>query len=100
MVTIKIFTGEFDYENGNPLDKNLLYVQAILKADPDFETKYNNHQVTSWPQVDINILGLSASYSDIHNKWAGNPNGFKFGLINTPDTSYRNIKNCISFLPR
>lgn len=93
----KIFTGEYDYENGNPLDKNLLYVQAILKSDPDFETKYNNHQVTSWPQVDINILGLSASYSDIHNKWSGNPNGFKFGSINTPDTSYRNIKNCIAF---
>lgn len=93
-----VFTGEYDYEHGYALDKNLLYVQAILAEYPDFETDYNNHTVTSWPQVTVKLLGTSNTYSNIHStKWAGNPNGFKFGSAETPSTSYRYIKNCIAF---
>ena len=93
----QLFTGEYDYSVGNPLDKNLLYVKAILAEDPDFETKYNNKEVTQWPQISIKYLGKTVSYDDIYRKWAGNPNGFKFGSIETPVTSYRYIKNCIAF---
>jgi hypothetical protein len=93
-----VFTGEYDYEQGYALDKNLLYVQAILASDPDFETKYNNKEVTSWPELTVSLLGTSNTYSNIHSKnWAGNPNGFKFGSAETPSSSYRYIKNCIAF---
>ena len=94
----KVFTGEYDYENGFALDKNLLYIQEILKNDPDFETKYNNHNVTSWPKLTVKLLGTSNSYTNIRSKaWQGNPNGFKFGSAETPSSSYRYIKNCIAF---
>lgn len=93
-----VFTGEYDYENGYALDKNLLYVQAILESDPDFEEKYNSHTVESWPKVTVRLLGTSNTYDNIHSKnWAGNPNGFKFGSAETPSSSYRYIKNCIAF---
>lgn len=93
-----VFTGEYDYNHGNPLDKNLLYVQQILKENPDFETEYNNRTVTSWPKVTVSLLGTSNNYDRIHSSsWAGNPNGFKFGSAETPSTSYRYIVNCIAF---
>lgn len=93
-----VFTGEYDYEHGFALDKNLLYVQAVLASNPDFEAQYNAHTVTSWPQVTVRLLGASNTYANIHSKnWAGNPNGFKFGSAETPSSSYRYIKNCIAF---
>ena len=93
-----VFTGEDDYANGAPLDKNLLYIQAAIKADPDFEAKYNAHTITSWPKLTLRLLGGSNSYNNIHSTmWAGNPNGFKFGSAETPKSSYRYIKNCIAF---
>lgn len=93
-----VFTGEYDYENGFPLDKNLVYVKEILKNDPDFENKYNSHSVASWPKLTVRLLGTSNSYNNIHSsRWAGNPNGFKFGSVETPSGSYRYIKNCIAF---
>lgn len=93
-----VYTGEYDYEQGYALDKNLLYVQAILASDPDFEAKYNAHTVTSWPQVTVKLLGTSNTYANIHSaNWRGNPNGFKFGSAETPSSSYRYIKNCIAF---
>lgn len=65
-----IFSGKYDYENNKPLDKNLIYVQAILANDPDFETKYNNRTVTSWPTVSVSLLGTTISGNKI-NKCIG-----------------------------
>lgn len=93
-----VFTGDYDYNNGFPLDKNLLYVQQILKENPDFENEYNAHTVTSWPKVTVRLLGASNNYNNIHStNWKGNPNGFKFGSAETPTSSYRYVKNCIAF---
>ena len=101
-----IFTGEYDYINGYPLDKNLLYVQAILASDPDFETKYNNREfevdesvgkVKNWPNVTLSLLGASNNYSKLYSSWGGNPNGFKFGSSESDSTGYRYIANCIAF---
>ncbi len=93
-----VFTGEYDYENNRPLDKNLLYVQAILEKYPDFEEQYNAHTVTEWPQVTISLLGKTRTYAELHSsKWGGNPNGFKFGSANTTSSCYRYVKNCIAF---
>jgi hypothetical protein len=93
-----VFTGEYDYENNRPLDKNLLYVQAILEKYPDFEEQYNAHTVTEWPQVTISLLGKTRTYAQLHSSlWGGNPNGFKFGSANTSSKCYRYVKNCIAF---
>ncbi len=93
-----VFTGEYDYEHGYALDKDLLYVEEILRQDPDFESKYNAHTVSSWPHVTLNLLGTSNTYEKIHSaSWLGNPNGFKFGSAETPNTSYRYIENCIAY---
>lgn len=94
-----VFTGEYDYINGFPLDKGLLYVQAILASDPDFETKYNNREVTSWPRVTIKLYGnKTRTYEQLLSSlWGGNPNGFKFGSAETPSSSYRYVRNCIAF---
>ncbi len=93
-----VFTGEYDYDNGFPLDKGLLYVQAILDEDPDFETKFNNRTVDTWPSVTIHLYGLTRTYDELTSTlWGGNPNGFKFGSAATPSTSYRYIENCIAF---
>lgn len=93
-----VFTGEYDYKHGYPLDKNLLYVKAILNSDKDFETKYNNKQVTEWPNVTVRLYSTSQNYNTIHSSgWGGNPNGFKFGSAQTPSSSYRYVENCIAF---
>lgn len=93
-----VFTGEYDYEHGFALDKNLLYVQAILDSYPEFEKDFNAHNVSSWPKVTVKLLGTSNTYDNIHSgNWKGNPNGFKFGSAETPSSSYRYIKNCIAF---
>ncbi len=94
-----VFTGEYDYNNGYPLDKGLLYVQQILREQPDFETEYNNKAVTSWPRVTMTLYGgKTRTYEELHSSsWGGNPNGFKFGSAETPETSYRYVRNCIAF---
>lgn len=96
---VETFTGKYDYDQGYPLDTNLTYVKAILAQDPDFETKYNNKEVTAWPEVSVSLMGSTKTYADLTNTryWGGNPNGFKFGSTYTPSTSYRYIENCIAF---
>ena len=91
------FTGEYDYAMGYPLDKKLLYVQAILKSDPDFEAKYNAHTVTSWPKVSYSCIGCTNNYNKLYSGWGGNPNGFKFGSSASQPSQYRYIENCIAF---
>ncbi|MBQ9603929.1 MAG: right-handed parallel beta-helix repeat-containing protein [Firmicutes bacterium] len=92
-----VFTGEYDYNNYYPLDKNLIYVQAILAADPDFEAKYNAHEVEEWPKVTMRLLGTTNTYQNLYTSWGGNPNGFKFGSAASDNTEYRYIENCIAF---
>ena len=91
------FTGEYDYENGYPLDKNLIYVKSILESDPDFEAKYNAHTVTAWPSVTMSLYGMTNDYNNLITGWGGNPNGFKMGSSGSNSTEYRYIENCIAF---
>jgi len=95
----EIFTGEYDYAKGFKLDKGLLYIQEVLKNNPDFETAYNNRTVTEWPRATIKLYGSKTrTYEQLHSDlWGGNPNGFKFGSADTPDSSYRYVENCIAF---
>lgn len=95
-----IYNGKWDYENNLPLDKNLLYVQAMIANDPDFETKYNSRQLdtSNWPNVSVTKMGKTRTGSEIsYDSWDGNPNGFKFGSANTTSASTRTVKNCIAY---
>ena len=93
------FTGEYDYKMGYPLDKNLIYVKALIAADSSFEHKYNNRELdlNNWPQVTMKLLGKTNTYSKLYSAWGGNPNGFKFGSAESDSTEYRYIENCIAF---
>ena len=93
------FTGEYDYKMGYPLDKNLIYVKALMAADGDFERKYNAKELdlNNWPNVTMKLLGYTNNYKSLYNNWAGNPNGFKFGSSESDSTGYRYIENCIAF---
>ena len=37
---IHVFTGKYDYDNGDPLDKNLWTIQEIIQSDPNFVSNY------------------------------------------------------------
>ena len=39
---IYVFTGKYDYDNGNSLDKNLWTIQEIIESDPNFVSNYYN----------------------------------------------------------
>ena len=92
------FTGEYDYKMGYPLDKDLLYIEAVLADNPGFETEYNNRTVSSWPEATIHLYNKTRTYAELHSElWGGNPNGFKFGSAETPSSSYRYVENCIAF---
>lgn len=105
----KAFTGELDFEEGNPLDKKLVAVQAILAKYPDFEDRYNealaNGTDLQWPtDVSVSFASGSKTIASIKSGWGGNPNGFKYGSYATNHengqveaTAYRKIKNCLSF---
>lgn len=90
---VDIFTGKYDYDHFQPLDKNLLYVQAILENDPDFETKYYNREITTWPEVACNGI----TRSSLIENWRGNPNGYKFGSAWVFENAKRYVKNCLAF---
>ena len=95
-----IYNGKWDYENNLPLDKDLLYVQAMIKADPDFEAKYNNRQldVNNWPNITLTKFGKSIKGSDIsYENWTVIQMVSKFGSKYTTSASTRTVKNCIAF---
>lgn len=93
-----IFTGEYDFKNGRPLDTNLLLVQLILKEDPSFANRYasGNFSLPSGNFIKTSAGTISlASWAG--DKYDGNPNGFKFGSINTTADCSRKVKNCLAF---
>jgi hypothetical protein len=97
----KVFTGEYDLENGNSLDKNLFLVQLMIKQDNSFESDYQSGKI-DLSKYNINTKSDSSSAIISAKDWAGskydgNPNGFKFGSINTGSDCVRTVKNCLSF---
>ena len=93
-----VFTGEYDFKNGKPLDTNLLLVQLILKKDPAFAERYANKNF-SLPEGNFiqTADGTISLASWTGNQFDGNPNGFKFGSINTNSSCFRKVQNCLSF---
>lgn len=93
-----IFTGEYDLKKGNPLDKDLFLVELLMAKDSAFASNYARgyYSATSAKFIatesgTLNLDGWKGSY------YQGNPNGFKFGSVNTTSAAVRTVKNCLSF---
>lgn len=93
-----IFTGEYDFNHKKPLDTNLLLVQLIMKQDSSFAKNYANGKFSlpsgNFIKTDIGTISLSSWTGD---KYDGNPNGFKYGSVNSNKDCYREVENCLSF---
>ena len=91
-----IFTGKYDYDLGRSLDKNMWTVQQLIASDSSFETNYKNKKFS----IDKGkIAGMSASAWLAKAQTEMNGNGFKFGSINTPQSTsiYRKAVYSVAF---
>lgn len=94
----KVFSGEYDFNNGNELDTDLFLVELIIKQDSSFASNYNNGSFSLPLASFINTdSGVISAVNWTGTNFAGNPNGFKFGSANSGADLKRTIKNCLSF---
>jgi len=93
-----VFTGEYDFNNGDSLDTDLLLVELIMQKDSSFASNYANGKFSlpSGNFIKTNASTISLS-SWTGSNYDGNPNGFKFGSANTTSSCVRKVKNCLSF---
>lgn len=105
----EVFTGKYDFDNGRPLDENLLLVQMFMKQDPNFKSNYlkGEYKYPEGKFIEVtidkkNLERLTVAEFTV-NKWGGNPNGFKFGSKASGHgpmvgpTALRVVKNCLVF---
>ena len=92
-----IFTGEYDYNNGNALDTDLLLVELISKKDSSFASNYKNGKFSLPGGSFISTTQGTLSIANWKSKYDGNPNGFKFGSVNTTSSCVRTVTNCLAF---
>ena len=93
---INVFTGRYDYDNGNPLDKNLWTIQKIMESDPSFVSNYYNKKYNI---DDASIDGYNV------NEWIAKIEpwmdgyGFVFGNKNSSQSIdvKRNALYCVAF---
>ncbi|KXT72590.1 secreted pectate lyase related protein [Streptococcus gallolyticus] len=93
-----VFTGKYDFDNGNSLDENLLLVQLIEAQDSSFATNYANGQfslpTSSFIQTDAGIVSPSTWTGSSYD---GNPNGFKLGSAYSTSSATRTLSYCLAF---
>lgn len=93
-----VFTGEYDFNNGDELDTDLLLVELIMQKDSSFAGNFANGNFSlpsgNFIQTSSGTISLS---SWTGSSYEGNPNGFKFGSVNTTSSCVRTVKNCLSF---
>ena len=91
-----IFSGKYDFDNGKPLDKNMLSIQNIINSDINFETnyKYKNFNIDN-----AKIDGKSADEWLEKTKSRISGNGFQFGFPTTPSSFdiKRIADKCVAF---
>ena len=92
-----IFTGEYDYNNGNALDTDLLLVELISKKDSSFASNYKKGKFSLPGGSFISTTQGTLSIANWKSKYDGNPNGFKFGSVNTTSSCVRTVTNCLAF---
>lgn len=93
-----VFTGKYDFDNGDALDTNLLLVKLISNKSSSFATNYAKGTFSlpsgNFIATEDGTLSIS-SWTD--SNYGGNPNGFKFGSVNTTSSCTRTVKNCLAF---
>ena len=93
-----VFTGKYDFENGNPLDTDLFMIELICAQDPSFASNYNKGNFSLPTESFINTSSGKLNLTKwTGSEYGGNPNGFKFGSAYTDKNSVRTVKNCLSF---
>lgn len=92
-----IFTGEYDFNKGNALDTDLLLVELICNKDSSFAANYKNGNLSLPTSNFISTSSGTLSVSNWKSKYGGNPNGFKFGSVNTTSSCTRTVTNCLAF---
>lgn len=93
-----VFTGKYDFDNGDALDTNLLLVKLISNKSSSFASNYakGSFSLPSGNFIATEDGTLSIS-SWTGSNYGGNPNGFKFGSVNTTSSCTRTVKNCLAF---
>ena len=93
---IDVFTGKYDYDNGNPLDKNLWTIKEIMDSDPSFVSNYYNKKYNI---DDAYLEGLPVKEWVAKLTRVVDGNGFTFGNTNSTQSIdvKRNALYCISF---
>ena len=91
-----IFTGKYDYNLGRSLDKNMWTIQQLMASDSSFESNYRNRKFSI---AKGKIAGMSATSWLAKAQTEMNGNGFKFGSINTPQSTsiYRKAVYSVAF---
>ena len=93
---INVFTGKYDYDLGNIIDKNLWTIQEIIKSDIDFVRKYYNKQYSVY-YAKLDEISVEQWIIKVEPKMDGN--GFTFGNQNSSQSSdvRRGAYSCIAF---
>lgn len=93
-----VFTGKYDFENGDELDTNMLLVQLIMKKDSSFASNYAKGKFSlpssSFIVTEEGTISPSSWTGDLNG---GNPNGFKVGSVNTTSACTRTMQYCLAF---
>jgi hypothetical protein len=77
---VNVFTGRYDYDNGDPVDKNLWTIQDIIKSDPNFVSNYYNKKF-SIENAEIGAYTANEWVTLFGPRMEGN--GFTFGNVNS-----------------
>ncbi len=93
-----VFTGKYDFDNGDALDTNMLMVQLIMDKSSSFASNYAKGTfslpTSSFITTEEGTLSVSAWTG---SSYGGNPNGFKVGSVNTTSDCTRTMKYCLAF---
>lgn len=93
-----VFTGKYDFDNGDELDTNLLLVQLIMAKDSSFASNYAKGTF-SLPTSSfiVTSAGTISVSSWTGTNYDGNPNGFKMGSAYSTSTATRIFSHCLTF---
>ena len=91
-----IFSGKYDYDNGAPLDRNMLTIQHLINSDNNFENNYNKKKFNI---ENCEIDGKNALQWISNTNSITDGNGFQFGFAYSPDvTAIKRIADlCVAF---
>ena len=79
-----IFSGKYDYDNGNLLDKNMLTIQQLINSDKNYENNYNKKKF-NYENGKIDGKNANEWISLTNQRSKGN--GFQFGFAYSPAPS-------------